>query len=104
MKTPMTKKVELFTIKLKKKAPRNGALTCREAEINRLQTAIFQVLRPVNEKEMMAYVAKKQHPKRCRLQPTPITPPLKAIILMKTTLHRNQPVGGSVLWKEHSNL
>ncbi len=104
MKTSMTKKVELFTIKLKKKAPRNRALTCREAEINRLPTAIFQVLRPVNEKEMMAYVAKKQHPKRCRLQPTPITRPPKGIILMITTSHRNKSDGESVLWKEHSNL
>ncbi len=37
---------------MKKKAPRNRTLTCSEAEINRLPTAIFQIERPVNEKEV----------------------------------------------------
>ncbi|MCE2502705.1 MAG: site-specific DNA-methyltransferase [Chlorobi bacterium] len=37
---------------MKKRAPRNRTLTCSEAEIDRLSTAIFQVERPVNEKEI----------------------------------------------------
>ena len=37
---------------MKKKAPGNRTLTCSEAEINRLPTAIFQIERPVNEKEV----------------------------------------------------
>ena len=37
---------------MKKRAPRNRTLTCNQAEINRLSTAIFQVERSVNEKEI----------------------------------------------------
>ena len=37
---------------MKKRAPRNRTLTCSKAEIDRLSTAIFQVERPVNQKEI----------------------------------------------------